>query len=139
MLQITPQMRVLVAVEPVDGRKGIDSLARLCRQELSEDPFSGTVFLFLNRGRTTLKALVYDQQGFWLAKKRLSKGRFRWWPTADTPGRSLDVHQVQMLLMAGDPDAKCAPLWRRYDQKKSSSAPPRPPSARARFRYSRAR
>jgi len=46
MLQITPQMRILVAVEPVDGRKGIDSLARLCREKLAEDPFSGCLFLF---------------------------------------------------------------------------------------------
>ena len=46
MIQVTPQMRVLVAVEPVDGRKGIDSLARLCRAKLDEDPFSGCVFIF---------------------------------------------------------------------------------------------
>ena len=44
MIQITPQMRVLVAIEPVDGRKGIDSLARLCQEKLCEDPFSGCVF-----------------------------------------------------------------------------------------------
>ena len=39
MIQITAQMRVLVAIEPVDGRKGIDSLARLCQEKLAEDPF----------------------------------------------------------------------------------------------------
>jgi hypothetical protein len=41
MLQITPQMRVLVALEAVDGRKGIDSLVQLCRDKLAADPFSG--------------------------------------------------------------------------------------------------
>ena len=46
MIQITPQMRVLVAIEPVDGRKGIDSLAQLCQEKLAEDPFSGCVFIF---------------------------------------------------------------------------------------------
>ena len=46
MIQITAQMRVLVAIEPVDGRKGIDSLARLCQEKLAEDPFSGCVFVF---------------------------------------------------------------------------------------------
>ena len=45
MIQITPQMRVLVAIEPVDGRKGIDSLARLCQDKLAGDPFSGCVFV----------------------------------------------------------------------------------------------
>ena len=49
MIQITPQMRVLVAIEPVDGRKGIDSLARLCQEQLAEDPFSGCVFIFRSR------------------------------------------------------------------------------------------
>ena len=49
MIQITAQMRVLVAIEPVDGRKGIDSLARLCQDKLAEDPFSGCVFVFRSR------------------------------------------------------------------------------------------
>ena len=49
MIQITAQMRVLVAIEAVDGRKGIDSLARLCQEKLSEDPFSGCVFVFRSR------------------------------------------------------------------------------------------
>jgi transposase len=113
MLQITPHMRILVAVEPIDGRKGIDSLAQLCRQKLEEDPFSGVMFLFLTRSRKTLKALCYDGQGYFLAQKRLSEGRFKWWPTADTPGKALEAHQVQMLLAAGNPDTDCAPMWRR--------------------------
>ena len=46
MIQITAQMRVLVAIEPVDGRKGIDSLVRLCQDKLAEDPFSACVFVF---------------------------------------------------------------------------------------------
>ena len=71
MLQVTPHMRILVAVEPVDGRKGIDSLAQLCREKLAEDPFSGCLFLFRNRSGTTLRGLVYDGTGFFLAQKRL--------------------------------------------------------------------
>jgi hypothetical protein len=39
MIQITPQMRVLVAIEPADFRRGIDGLARHCRAVLNEDPF----------------------------------------------------------------------------------------------------
>ena len=73
MIQITPQMRVLVAIEPVDGRKGIDSLARLCQEQLAEDPFSGCVFIFRSRRSTTVRVLTYDGQGFWLLIKRLSK------------------------------------------------------------------
>ena len=49
MLQITPQMKVLVAVEPADFRRGIDGLAQLCRERLQHDPFVGTVFVFVRR------------------------------------------------------------------------------------------
>ncbi len=80
MIQLTPQMRILVAVAPVDFRRGIDGLARLCRVVLQADPFSGVAFVFRNRRATAIKLLVYDGQGFWLAHKRLSKGKFCWWP-----------------------------------------------------------
>src|SRR5205814_2321028 len=89
MIQITAQMRVLVAIEPVDGRKGIDSLAQLCREKLTEDPFSGCVFIFRSRSGTSIRLLSYDGQGCWLAQKRLSKGRFRWWPEASGAAKAI--------------------------------------------------
>jgi transposase len=114
MIQITPQMRILVAVEPIDGRKGIDSLAALCRDQLATDPFSGGVFVFRSRRATALKILVYDGQGFWLAQKRLSRGRFRWWPTGPEAAQTLEAHQLTVLLAAGNPAvAQAAPVWRR--------------------------
>src|SRR5882724_9270858 len=64
MLQITPQMRILAAIEPVDFRKGIDALAQLCKQKLETDPFSGCLFLFRSRSATAIKILVYDSQRF---------------------------------------------------------------------------
>ena len=51
MIQITPHMRIVVAVAPVDFRKGIDSLVAVCRQKLQSDPFSGAVFVFTNKSR----------------------------------------------------------------------------------------
>jgi transposase len=114
MIQITPQMRILVAVEPVDFRKGIDGLARVCKEALRQDPFNGWVFVFRNRSATALKVLVYDGQGFWLCQKRLSSGRFRWWPTsAKEAARTLAAHQLQVLFSAGNPEAvQAAPVWR---------------------------
>jgi transposase len=95
MIQITPQMRVLVAVEPVDFRRGIDGLAQVCRARLGADPFTGTVFVFRNRRGTSIKLLVYDGQGFWLCQKRLSHGRFRFWPgTRSAAGASLQAHEL---------------------------------------------
>jgi transposase len=118
MLQLTPQMRILVAVEPVDFRKGIDSLAELCRAKLNADPFSGCLFVFRSRRATSIKVLVYDGQGFWLATKRLSKGRFRWWPQvaeerAEERTWMLRVHQAQVLFATGNPDVDAAPEWRQ--------------------------
>ena len=60
MIQIAPQMRILVAIEAVDGRKGIDSLVRLCQEELQEDPFSGCLFVFRSRRGTSIRILTYD-------------------------------------------------------------------------------
>ena len=117
MIQITPHMRILVAVECADFRKGIDGLAQVARQELKRDPFEGTVFVFRNRRATSVKILVYDGQGFWLCQKRLSKGRFRWWPGGGVgPAKGLDAHQLSVLLFGGDPSAaEGAPAWRRVE------------------------
>jgi transposase len=67
LIQITPQLRILVATDAIDGRKGMDSLAQLCREKLDADPFSGCLFIFRSRRGTSIKLLAYDGQGFWLA------------------------------------------------------------------------
>ena len=113
MLQLTPQSRIFLAVQPIDFRKGIDGLAALCRQALGENPLGGAVYVFRNRNGTTLKLLTYDGQGFWLCTKRLSQGRFHWWPTTATPSVTLSARELSVLLWNGNPDrAPWAPLWR---------------------------
>lgn len=107
-------MKILVAIEAVDGRKGIDSLVRLCQEKLQEDPFSGCVFVFRSRSGTAIRLLSYDGQGYWLAQKRLSKGRFVWWPEASEPTKPLEAYEVQLLMAAGDVSrVRAAPMWRR--------------------------
>ncbi|MFH0915689.1 MAG: IS66 family insertion sequence element accessory protein TnpB [bacterium] len=117
MIQVTPHMRILVAVDAADFRRGIDGLARLCRDEIREDPFSGCLFVFRNRSATAIKCLVYDGGAFWLCYRRLSTGRYRFWPKGGDEGGavSLEVHQVQLLLYGGDPTAgnTVPPPWRR--------------------------
>lgn len=112
MIQITAQMRILVAMEAVEGGKGIDSLAQWCQEKLQADPFSGCVFIFRSRRATSIRILTYDGQGFWLAQKRLSKGRFVWWPSGQEPTRRLQAHQAQLLFAAGNPATTAAPVWR---------------------------
>lgn len=122
MIQVTPQMRLLVAIEPADFRRGIDGLARLCRDRLEADPFSGAVFVFRNRRGTAVKILAYDGQGFWLCQKRLSKGRFRHWPDGEgAVQQELLAHELQVLLAGGHPErTEAAPQWRRVPVPSSS-------------------
>ncbi len=72
MIQVTAQMRILLAIEPVDFRAGIDGLARVCREKLAADPFTGVVVVFRNRRATTIRLITFDGQGFWLATNYLS-------------------------------------------------------------------
>ena len=113
MIQVTPHMRILVAIEPVDFRAGIDALVGVCRQRLASDPFDGGLFVFANRRRSAIKILVYDGNGFWLCQKRLSSGKFAYWPDGTSPARMLEACELQVLLMGGDPtQASVPPPWR---------------------------
>ena len=99
MLQLSPSMRIFICLDPIDFRKGIDGLAAACRNQLLQNPMSGGVFVFRNRSKTTLKILSYDGQGFWLFIKRLSQGRYKWWPSDD----EIDSRELQTLLWNGNP------------------------------------
>ena len=114
MLQLTPQSRIFVATEPVDFRKGIDGLAAVCRTVLGDNPLSGALYVFRNRAGTALKILLYDGQGFWLCTKRLSQGRFTWWPQGADASARLAARELLILLWNGNPQqAKMAADWRQ--------------------------
>ena len=74
MLHLTQETNIYLAVEPVDFRKQIDGLVSLCRSKLSFDSRSGQLFVFTNRARTMIRVLCYEENGYWLATKRLSRG-----------------------------------------------------------------
>jgi transposase len=114
MIQIAPQMRIMLAVAPADFRKGIDGLAAVCRKILKQDPFSGYIFVFRNKLGTALKILIYDGQGFWLCQKRLSKGRFKWWPNnVHDQSYQLAAHELQLLIWNGNPQKNNVLLWKK--------------------------
>lgn len=107
MISITPHMRILCFTEVVDFRRGLDGLLGICRTRIaSVDPFSGVLFLFCNRNRKAIKGVVYDGQGFWLVMKRLSSGRFSFWPSgesSDAVVSELLSRELSVLLWNGDP------------------------------------
>jgi hypothetical protein len=120
MIQITPHMRLYLCIAPIDFRKGIDGLSRVCRDVLYKDPFSGSMFIFRNKRKTTLKILVYDGQGFWLYVKRLSSGRFNWWPQDEkTTSINLTPAQLHLLIWNGN-----LHLMDAYDPRTPLTSPP---------------
>jgi transposase len=85
-------------MQSIDFRKGIDGIAAVCRNQLQEDPHTGTLFLFRNRSKCSIRILVYDGQGFWLCTKRLSHGKFKWWPQSPSESISIQSWDLQTLL-----------------------------------------
>ena len=90
--------KIYVAVEAVDMRKGFEGLYGLVRAQLGADPLSGHLFLFSNRTRTRLKALVWDGSGLWVCAKRLEKGRFRRPKVDDRLSVTMRSEELAMLV-----------------------------------------
>ena len=74
MILLTHQSPILLGVAPADFRRGIDGFVAQCRHTLGQDPSDGTIFVFINRARTMIRALSHDGSGYWLMTKRLSRG-----------------------------------------------------------------
>jgi transposase len=114
MLQVTPQHKILMAVDPVDFRAGIDGLRTLCQRQWQTDPFNGHVFVFRNRRATAVKLLTYDGNGFWLCHKRFSAGKLKWWPRSQQDATSIRAVELLVMLQQGNPlEAKVPEHWRR--------------------------
>ena len=94
MLHLTHDTKILLAIEPVDFRKQLDGLIAICNQKLSQNTRSGQLFVFINRSRTMIRTLRYETNGYWLATKRLSRGRFAIWPK--------DTNDMSRLVLAGE-------------------------------------
>ena len=78
-------------------RKSFDGLCGLVRQELGEDPLSGSLFVFCNRRCNMVKLLYWDRDGFALWFKRLEKGRFSL-PAIPASDYQIDRRELVLLL-----------------------------------------
>ncbi len=102
MMTLLPGGRILVAVDPVDGRKGIDTLAGVVRSVLKGDPMSGDLFVFRNRRGDKLKILAWMGDGSALYLRRLERGTFAF-PTASDANVVVTPTQLAMILGGLDP------------------------------------
>lgn len=114
MLTLPSSVRIYVAAEPTDLRRGFDGLAAATRSVIGQSPLSGHLFVFLNRRRNRVKILVWDRTGYLLLYKRLERGSFEL-PTAPAPGhRHVEVDSAELGLMLEGLDLRGASRRKRW-------------------------
>ena len=102
------EARIFVRPGVTDMRKHINGLAAIVEGTMKESPFTGDLFLFATRQRTTLKVIYWDRNGFCLWLKRLEKDRFPW-PDDEAQAREITRDEVAMLLKGID-------FWREHKE-----------------------
>ena len=120
MLSFTGSLKIYVAVEPCDMRKGYEGLAALVTTALHQDLRGGALFAFSNRRRTRLKVLYFDGTGLWLMTKRLEEGTFSW-PQGDEKVLALRPEAFSMLTDGVDlRGGKMRPWYDRGERETNS-------------------
>jgi transposase len=97
VLSLPPAVRIFVATAPTNMHLSFDRLAALARDVIQQDPLSGHLFVFRNRGGDKLKILGWDRSGFCLWYKRLERGVFHF-PVATAPHLEVDAAELLLLL-----------------------------------------
>lgn len=101
MLSFSGSLKVFVAMEACDMRKGFNGLHALASERLGEDPRQGALFVFSNRRHSRIKILYWDGSGLWVLSKRLEKGTFSW-PKTIEPGTTKLCLRAEALAMLTD-------------------------------------
>ena len=114
MLSLPPSVRILLAREPADMRKGFDGLAHLVQSVLQEDPLSGHLFVFRNRRGDRIKLLLWDTDGFLILYKRLEKGTFRFPASTDADATSVTVNATDLIMLLDGVDLQSVKRRPRY-------------------------
>lgn len=132
MLSLPPSVRVFVATQPVDGRKGADSLAALIRSGFSHDPLSGHLYVFFSKRCDRVRVVYWDRNGFAMWAKRLERGRFH--PTFSSDG-GLSVSTLEaaeLALLVEGIDLQGARRRARWEPKRTVPLEQPAPAALAR-------
>jgi transposase len=114
MLSLPPSVRLFVATQPVDGRKGADSLMVIVRDLFRHDPLGGHLFVFFSKRCDRVRIVYWDRNGFAMWSKRLERGRFR--PTFSADGKLLAsaIEAAELTLIVEGIDlagARRRPRW----------------------------
>jgi transposase len=126
MLSLPPSVRLFVATQPVDGRKGPDSLMVLVREAFGQDPLSGHLFIFFSKRCDRVRIVYWDRNGFAMWTKRLERGRFRPTFSADGQLASHAIEAAELGLIVEGIDlagARRRPRWQPRETQPLSSSP----------------
>lgn len=116
MLSFTGGLKVFVALEPCDLRKGFGGLEALVSERLQEDLRQGALFVFSNRRHTRLKMLYWDGSGLWLLMKRLEQGTFAWPKAVDPHTTKLKLAPEALAMLTDGIDLRGAKLRPWYER-----------------------
>ena len=116
MLIFSGSLKVFVAIEPCDMRKGFNGLHAAVTERLGEDPQSGALFVFCNRRHTRLKILYWDQTGLWVLTKRLEEGTFAWPKHVDPQTTKLSLTPQALALLTDGVDLRGAKMRPWYER-----------------------
>jgi transposase len=116
MILLTHESRIQLGIQPADFRKGVDGFVSLCKNQLLLEPRDGSIFVFINRAGTMIRALSYDGTGYWLMTKRLSRGKFKHWPTGQGALSATSARELRQIIN-GEP-------WQQWDSSEPPSAIP---------------
>src|SRR6202789_2841985 len=116
MLSFTGSLKVFVALEACDMRKGFNGLHALGTERLDDDPRAGSLFVFSNRRHSRLKILYWDGSGLWVMSKRLEKGTFFWPKSVDPKTAKLSLSPGALALLIDGVDMRGAKLRPWYER-----------------------
>jgi transposase len=121
MLSFTGGLKVFVALEGCDMRKGFNGLYGLVRERLGEDPRSGALFVFSNRRHTRLKILYWDGTGLWVMTKRLERGTFSWPQSVEPQAAKLRLNPEALAMLTDGVDLRGGQFRPWYERESKNS------------------
>lgn len=112
----SPSVRIFIAREAIDMRKGVDGLAGLVIDVIEQDPQSGHLFVFFNKQRNRMKSLVWDASGYWLLCKRLEHGRFQIFDRVGASRTTFELTSTDFALLLDGIDLRGARRRMTHDE-----------------------
>jgi len=112
----SPTVKIFVAREAIDMRKGLDGLAAFVIDVIDEDPQSGHLFVFFNRRRDRMKSVVWDGSGYWMLQKRLEHGRFQIFDRVGASRTAFELSSTDLALLLDGIDLRGARRRASHDE-----------------------